>query len=44
MNTYYLDTSAAVKLYVLEAGSDWLLRLLAPERSPVVSSSHLMTA
>ena len=29
MTTYYLDTSAAVKLYVSEVGSDWVQRLLA---------------
>ena len=29
MSTYYLDTSAAVKLYVNESGSDWLRRLLS---------------
>lgn len=28
MNTYYLDTSAAVKLYVPEIGSNWLRNLL----------------
>jgi len=42
MSTYYLDTSAAVKLYVSEVGSDWLLRLLASEQWPVIVSSHLL--
>lgn len=42
MSTYYLDTSAAVKLYVPEAGSHWLRDLLAADHSPVVLSSHLV--
>ena len=33
MTTYYLDTSAAVKLYVSEVGSGWLQGcLVAPNR------------
>lgn len=40
---YYLDSSAAVKLYVVEAGSDWLHHLLlAQEQTPVALSSHLL--
>jgi hypothetical protein len=43
MVAYYLDASAAVKLYVLEAGSDWLHTLLfASGQSPMVLSSHLL--
>jgi len=42
MNACYLDTSAAVKLYVSEVGSDWLIRLLVSERLPVILSSHLL--
>ena len=42
MSTYYLDTSAAVKLYVPEAGSQWLRDLLAADQSLVVLSSHLL--
>ena len=42
MSTYYLDTSAAVKLYVSEVGSDWLRLLLSADPSPVIMSSHLL--
>jgi uncharacterized protein len=42
VSTYYLDTSAAVKLYVPEAGSQWLRDLLAADQSLVVLSSHLL--
>ena len=40
--TYYLDTSAAVKLYVIEVGGDWLRHTLASAQLPVVLSSHLL--
>ncbi|MEJ5312278.1 MAG: type II toxin-antitoxin system VapC family toxin [Anaerolineae bacterium] len=41
--TYYLDSSAAVKLYVTETGSAWLRGLLLPEpQNLVVISSHLL--
>jgi hypothetical protein len=42
VSTYYLDTSAAVKLYVPETGSQWLRDLLAADQSLVVLSSHLL--
>jgi hypothetical protein len=42
MTTYYLDTSAAVKLYVQEIGSGWLKELLVTPRPPVVVTSHLL--
>jgi predicted nucleic acid-binding protein len=42
MSTYYLDTSAAVKLYVSEIGSDWLRHLFATRRLPAVVASHLL--
>lgn len=42
MVTYYLDTSAAVKLYVPEVGSNWLRDLLTPDQEPVVLSSLLL--
>jgi len=41
MSTYYLDTSAAVKLYVNESGSDWLRWLLSAP-SQIVLSSYLL--
>ncbi len=42
MVTYYLDTSAAVKLYVSETESDWLCNLLAQTKKPMVLSSLLL--
>jgi uncharacterized protein len=42
VSTYYLDTSAAVKLYVPEVGSSWLRDLLAADSAAVVLSSHLL--
>jgi uncharacterized protein len=42
VSTLYLDTSAAVKLYVPEAGSNWLRNLLTTDQSPAVLSSHLL--
>jgi predicted nucleic acid-binding protein len=42
MSTYYLDTSAAVKLYVAEVGSGWLRLLLPANRTSVIVSSHLL--
>ena len=42
MTTYYLDTGAAVKLYVSEVGSDWLQRLFVGPRPPVAVTSHLL--
>jgi hypothetical protein len=42
MTTYYLDTSAALKLYVSEVGSGWLQRLFVEPRPPVAITSHLL--
>jgi predicted nucleic acid-binding protein len=42
MTTYYLDTSAAVKLYVPEVGSDWLRGCVGLEQEPAVLSSLLL--
>jgi len=42
MNTHYLDTSAAVKLYVDETGSDWLRQLLITTPPGVVLCSVLL--
>ena len=37
----YLDTSALVKQYVIEAGTDWVRALLKPDWTPTVFTSHL---
>jgi len=37
----YLETSALVKRYVVEVGSDWIRALLKPDRTPTVFTSHL---
>jgi predicted nucleic acid-binding protein len=37
----YLDTSALLKQYVAEIGTDWVKALLASPSSPVVFTSHL---
>jgi predicted nucleic acid-binding protein len=42
VSAYYLDTSAAVKLYVSEPGSDWLGYLLTTNPFTVAVSSHLL--
>ncbi|MEW5958023.1 MAG: type II toxin-antitoxin system VapC family toxin, partial [Chloroflexota bacterium] len=42
MSHYYLDSSAAVKLYVAETGSDWLRDLLLVEPPVAVLSSQLL--
>ena len=36
MTRYYLDTSALVKRYVDEAGSDWLRALTAPDQNALL--------
>ncbi len=41
MSVYYLDTSAVVKRYVNEAGSDWV-RALGTKPSPLMLSSRLL--
>jgi predicted nucleic acid-binding protein len=43
MVTYYLDTSALLKRYVDEVGSDWLQRVLfAPAREIVIVATQLL--
>ena len=42
MTTYYVDTSAAVKLYVDEVGSQWLRRQIQVTDIPSVLSSQLL--
>jgi len=42
MSQYYLDSSAAVKLYVAETGADWLRQLLLREPPVAVVSSQLL--
>jgi len=42
MTTYYLDTSAAVKLYVSEVGSGWLQSLFVRSQPPGAITSHLL--
>jgi predicted nucleic acid-binding protein len=37
----YIDTSALVKNYIVEAGSDWVKTLLISEQTPTVFTSHL---
>ena len=41
MSIAYLDTSALVKQYVMEIGSDWIRTLLRTGRTPTVFTSHL---
>lgn len=41
MNVAYFDTSALVKRYVTEAGSDWVNALLDSNDAPLVFTSHL---
>ncbi len=43
MITYYLDSSAAVKLYVAEIGSAWLRDLLLTEPQNPYDAIHLAT-
>ncbi|MBE7471274.1 MAG: hypothetical protein DPW09_33910 [Anaerolineae bacterium] len=42
MSHYYLDSSAAVKLYVAETGANWLRQLLLGESPVAVISSQLL--
>lgn len=42
MVVYYLDTSAAVKLYLKENGSDWLRQQLITDALPGLFSSELL--
>jgi hypothetical protein len=37
----YLDTSALVKLYVAEVGSNWTRALLIVDRTPTVFTSRM---
>lgn len=41
MSRYYLDSSALVKRYVDEIGSDWLRTLLAPDHDTLVFISRM---
>jgi predicted nucleic acid-binding protein len=41
VSQYYLDTSALVKQYVDEEGSDWLRALIAPEKDPLLFISRI---
>jgi predicted nucleic acid-binding protein len=41
MSTVYLDTSALVKLYLTETGSDWIRTLLESVPAPTRLTSHL---
>ena len=41
MVTYYLDTSALLKLYLNEAGSDWLRHTLLPPPKSVIITTQL---
>lgn len=42
MSTYYIDTSAAVKLYVQEMGSDWLRSQIDATGAPSAVSSQVL--
>jgi predicted nucleic acid-binding protein len=42
MSVYYLDTSAAVKLYVVETGSAWLRHQIETDQPPIVLSCALL--
>ncbi len=42
MVTYYLDTSALLKWYLKEIGSDWLRRTLAPTHQIVIVTTQLL--
>ncbi len=44
VDIYYTDTSALLKRYVQEIGSDWLIALIAPERYSMVIASKLTLA
>lgn len=41
VSTIYLDTSALVKRYITEAGSDWIKVLLDGDPAPTSLTSHL---
>ena len=41
MTTYYLDTSALIKRYVDEPGSDWLQATLSTQPPPSIIVVHL---
>lgn len=44
MSIYYLDTSALVKRYVNEVGSEWLRAAFAPSASPLAFTSRMTIA
>ena len=41
MTTYYLDTSALIKRYVAEIGSQWLTTIVASTSAPLLFTSRL---
>jgi len=41
MTTYYADSSALVKRYVVETGSDWVQGLCAPAAGHVIAFAHI---
>lgn len=41
MSAVYLDTSALIKRYVAEVGSEWVRHLLTDTRGPAAFTSHL---
>jgi predicted nucleic acid-binding protein len=41
MTTYYADSSALVKRYVNEAGSDWMRTTCDPESAHVIALAHI---
>jgi len=43
MTTYYLDTSALIKRYIDEVGSDWLRATLDAQPPPSIIVVHLIT-
>lgn len=43
MNSYYLDTSALVKHYVDEIGSDWIHSLIKATPRPLLIVSHIVS-
>ncbi|HEX7593948.1 MAG TPA: type II toxin-antitoxin system VapC family toxin [Anaerolineae bacterium] len=42
MNIFYMDSSAIVKRYVMEAGSEWILRLCEGRNSESIEQSNLV--
>lgn len=44
MSTFYVDTSALVKYYIDEIGSDWLRNLFNSTPEPALLCSQLLVA